>query len=190
MDSYIEKRRQAIKNLHINMMIKYSLCVFLLFSLPIWISAMHTQPNPDTWHSLDTVCTEVGVDRSGETPYAYIIGEDGTRFLFDPNIVSADKVSGGVSTGDECSLMYADFGKSENKYAKALSVDGKILLDEQTSVEYWESSRQKSLTAIAGTIAAAAVSALLINRIWCKNDHAEVRRLRDEIQKREEKKRK
>ncbi len=189
MDSYIEKRQSAIKSIHINMMIKYSLCVFLLMSLPIWISAMHTQPKPDTWHSLETVCTEVSVDRSGETPYAYILGEDGTKFLFDPKLVDAETISEGVSAGDECSLMYADFGKSENKYAKALSVDGEVLLDEQTSVEYWESSHKTSLLAIFGTIAAAAVSALLIDRLWCKNDRAEVRRLRDEIRKREDKKR-
>ncbi len=188
MDSFIEKKQAAIKRLQSNMLIKYSLSVFLLLSLPIWISSMSTQPAPETWLSTETVCEEISVNSEAKTPYAIIKGADGGNYLVDPQLMSPEEATENLQVGDECAFVYAPLGKSENKVVKAIEKDGETLLDEEESAATWKSDRQKSWTIIVATLIAAAVSALLIDRVWCKADREEVKRLKAEIEKREERK--
>ncbi len=187
MDSYIVKRRERIKSLQIGMMIKYSLCVFLLLSLPLWISALNAQPKPETWQSEMLICAEVHIDDSGKQAYAYIVSQDGRSFAFAPQLVAPEVVTESVEAGDECHVVYAN-GAGNYKIAKGLSVDGRRILDEDFAESEWARSRKLSYTAIGGTLVAAAVAALLIDRTWCKHDRQEIKKLQAEIKKREERK--
>jgi len=185
MDSFTEKKRSAIKQLQTNMLIKYSLSVFLLLSLPIWISSMSAQPAPDTWQSAETVCAEISVNDEAKTPYAIISGTDGGSYLIDPQLMSPEDAAENLQTGDECTFVYAPLGMSENKIVKAIERDGETLLSVEDAAAKWKNERQKSWFAVGATIAAAAVSALLIDRIWCRYDREEIKRLKAEIEKRE-----
>ncbi len=185
MDSYIEKRRERIKSLQMGMLIKYSLCIILLLSLPIWISALNAQPKPEAWQSEEVICAEVRIDDSGKEAYAFIDGEDGKTYVFAPQLVSPETVVESVEPGDECLVVYAD-GAKNYRIVKGLSIDGETILDEDFAASEWARSRKLSYVGIVGSLLAAAVSAILIDRIWCKNDRQEIKSLQAEISKREE----
>lgn len=188
MDSFIEKKRADIKRLQTNMFIKFSLSILLLLSLPVWISSITVQPAPDTWLKSETVCVEISINEEAKNPYAVIIGADGGSYLVDSRLLSPDVVEEKLQAGDECAFEYAPVGESSNKIVKAIEKDGESLLSREKSVAVWQNDRSTGFIAIAVTIAAAALSAILIDRVWCKHDRAEIKRLKAEIARREEKK--
>lgn len=187
MDSYIEKRLERIKRLKSTMLIKYTLCVFLLLCLPIWASSMGVQAAPDTWESANISCVDISVKDEAKTPYAIIVGDDGYNYLADPATLAPEVVTGNVHEGDECALIYAPVGESDRRVIKELDVHGEKLLTVEESEEVWHTSRRTNIIAIVATLVAAGISALLIDRIWCKNEKAEIKALKAEIAKREEK---
>ncbi len=188
MDSFIEKKRAEIKRLQTAMYIKFSFSVLLLMSLPIWISSITVQPAPETWLSAETVCVEISVNDEEKNPYAMITGADGGSYLVDSRLLDPDEVAEKLQAGDECAFVYAPVGESSNKIVKAIEKDGESLLSREKSVSVWQNDRSTGFIAIAVTVAVAALSAILIDRIWCKNDRAEIKRLKAEIARREEKK--
>ena len=187
MDSYIEKRLERIKRLKSTMLVKYTLCVFLLLCLPIWASSMGVQAAPDTWESANISCVDISVKDEAKTPYAIIEGDDGYNYLVDPAQLTPEFVAENVHEGDECAIVYANVGESDRRVVKELDVHGEKLLTAEESEEDWYANRRTNIIAIVATIVAAGVSALLIDRIWCKNEKAEIKALKAEIAKREEK---
>ncbi len=187
MDSYIQKRRERIKTLQLTVIIKYSLCVFLLMSLPLWISAMAAQPKPETWLKADVVCSEVREEEGRKTTYGVLLAETGESYLFDNTLISYEQLAEAVEIGDECSVVYAE-GAGDVRVGKAISVEGSSIVDEEFAAEKWAQTRKTGYMTIAGTIVAALVALLLIDRVWCKGEKQEIKLLKAEIEKRENKK--
>ena len=187
MDSYIQKRRERIKSLQLTVIIKYSLCVFLLLSLPLWISAMVAQPKPETWQRAEVVCSEVTEEEGRKTTYGLLKAESGETYLFDNTLISYEQLAEAVESGDSCSVVYAA-GSGDVRVGKAISVEGSSIVDEEFAAEKWAQSRKTGYMTIVGTIAAALIALLLIDRIWCKGEKQEIRQLKAEIAKRESKK--
>ncbi len=187
MDSYIQKRTERIKTLQITIMIKYSLCIFLLMSLPLWISAMIAQPAPETWQQADLVCSEVKEEEGRKTTYGLLMAETGESYLFDNTLISYEELAEKVESGDECSVVYAE-GAGDVRMGKAISVEGDSIIDEEFAAQQWAKSRRTGYMTIAGVVVAALVALLLIDRIWCKGEKQEIKQLKAEIAKRESKK--
>lgn len=188
MDNYIEKKRAAIKQLQTNMMIKYSLCILLLLCIPVWASSMNVQAAPEKWVAAEIVCEELSVYSEAKNPYAIILADDGHKYLVDPQLVSPDEALEKLEEGEACSVVYAPLGNSENRVVRGLETGEELILSAETSQQVWKSNRQRSFMFIGVVLLAAAVSALLINRIWCKKDREEIKRLKEEIAHRELKK--
>lgn len=187
MDSYIQKRKDRIKTLQLTVIIKYSMCVFLLLSLPLWISAMASQPKPETWQKTDVVCSGVSIQEGRKVSYGVLEAEDGQSYIFENTIITYEQLNEAVKSGDECHVVYAS-GTGDVKIGKALSVDGSSIVDEEFAQQQWAQSRKSGYATIAGTVVAALVGLLLIDRIWCKGEKQEIRQLKAEIEKRESKK--
>ncbi len=186
MDSYIQKRTERIKTLQLTVIIKYSLCVFLLMSLPLWISAMAAQPKPETWLKADVVCSEVREEEGRKTTYGVLLAETGESYLFDNTLISYEQLAEKVEIGDKCSVVYAEVA-GDVRVGKAISVEDSSIVDEEFAAEKWAQTRKTSYMTIAGTIVAALVALLLIDRIWCKGEKQEIKQLKAEIAKRENK---
>ena len=187
MDSYIKKRAERIKTLQITIVIKYSLCVFLLMSLPLWIFSMFAQPNPETWQRAEVVCTDVSMQEGRKTSYGVLKAESGESYLFDNTLISYEELAEAVESGDECSIVYAA-GAGEVRVGKAISVEGNSVIDEEVAAEKWAQTRKSGYMTIAGTIVAALIALLLIDKVWCKGEKQEIKQLKAEIAKRESKK--
>lgn len=187
MDSYIQKRTERIKTLQLTIIIKYSLCVFLLMSLPLWISAMLVQPAPETWQQVNVVCSEVKEEEGRKTTYGLLETESGESYLFDSTLISYEQLAEKVESGDECSVVYAD-GAGDVLIGKAISVEGNSIIDEEFAAQQWAKSRRTGYMTIAGIVVAALIALLLIDRIWCKGEKLEIKQLKAEIAKRESKK--
>ncbi|MBE7016876.1 MAG: hypothetical protein E7420_01775 [Ruminococcaceae bacterium] len=187
MDSYIQKRSERIKTLQITIVIKYSLCVFLLMSLPLWISAMFAQPKPETWQRAEVVCSEVREEEGRKYSYGVIEAETGESYLFENSIITYEQLNEAVESGDKCSIVYASSAEGI-LIGKAVSVEDSSIIDEEFAVEKWAQSRKTGYMTIAGIIVAALIALLLIDRIWCKSDKQEIKQLKAEIAKRESKK--
>ena len=187
MDSYIQKRSERIKTLQITIVIKYSLCVFLLMSLPLWVSAMFAQPKPETWQQAEVVCSEVREEEGRNYSYGVIEAETGESYLFENNIITYEQLNEAVESGDNCSIVYASSSEGI-LIGKAISVEGSSIIDEEFAAEKWAQSRKTGYMTIAGIVVAALIALLLIDRIWCKSDKQEIKQLKAEIAKRESKK--
>ena len=187
MDSYIQKRTERIKTLQITIMIKYSLCIFLLMSLPLWISAMIAQPAPEKWQQVDIVCSEVQEEEGRKTTYGLLVAETGESYLFDNTVISYEELAEKVESGDECSVVYAE-GAGDVRLGKAISVEGDSVIDEEFAAQHWAKTRRTGYLTMAGIVVAALVALLLIDRIWCKGEKQEIKQLKAEIAKRENKK--
>ena len=188
LDSYIEKKRAAIKQLQTNMLIKYSFCILLLLCIPVWVSSINIQAAPEKWVAAEIVCEELSVYDEAKTPYAIILADDGHKYLVDPQLVFPEEAMEKLAAGEKYAVRYAPLGNSENRVVRGLEGENESILNAEDSAAVWKSNRQRSFSFIGMTILAAAISALLIDRFWCRKDRAEIKRLKEEIKNRELKK--
>ena len=148
---------------------------------------MFAQPAPETWQKADVICAEIRVEEGRKTSYGLFEAETGESYLFDNTLISYEQLAEKVKGGDECSIVYAS-GAGDIRIGKAIAVEGNSVVDEEFAAEKWAQSRKTGYMTIAGTIVAALVALLLIDRIWCKSDKQEIKQLKAEIAKRESKK--
>ena len=127
------------------------------------------------------------IEEGRKTSYGLFEAETGESYLFDNTLISYEQLAEKVKGGDECSIVYAS-GAGDIRIGKAISVEGSSIIDEEFAAEKWAQSRKTGYMTIAGTIVAALVALLLIDRIWCKSDKQEIKQLKAEIAKRESKK--
>lgn len=69
---------------------------------------------------------------------------------------------------------------------EALSDDNMVIQNLEKSIAQWEREQQETFIAIIVTLIIEAVALILIDRLWCKKEYSEIKKLKADIKRREE----
>jgi len=183
MDGYIKNKRQAIRSVWSGIVGKYSivaiplilLCVLLLFS------ELVAHQNPKRWKEETVQFAGFGemwllLNRNMSDA---LITEDGRKF----HTGSAERLQNVLNVGEEYTIVYST--NLKGKVLQGLSKDGTVYIDVNDSAKAWRESAVYVLKITGWTVAVMITAILLIDRLWCKKEHAQIRKLQTDIARRE-----
>ena len=183
MDGYIKNKRQAIRSVWSGIVGKYSivaiplilLCILLLFSEFV------AHQNPKRWKEETVRFAGFGemwllLNRNMSDA---LITEDGREF----HTGSAERLQNALVVGEEYTIVYSS--NLKGKVLEGLSKDGTVYIDVNDSAKAWREAAAYVLKITGWTVAVMTVAILLIDRLWCKKEHAQIRKLKAEVARRE-----
>ena len=108
-----------------------------------------------------------------------LITEDGRRFYTG----STEQLQNALIVGEEYSIVYSS--NLTGKHLEGLSKNGIIYIDVQKTAQAWREDARQVLK-LVGSVALVMVGViLLIDRLGCKKEHAQIKSLKADIAKRE-----
>lgn len=179
MDGYIKNKRQAIRSVWSGIVGKYSivaiplilLCILLLFSEFV------AHQNPKRWKEETVRFAGFGemwllLNRNMSDALST---EDGREF----HTGSAERLQNALVVGEEYTIVYSS--NLKGKVLEGLSKDGTIYIDVNDSAKAWREAAAYVLKITGWTVAVMTVAILLIDRLWCKKEHAQIRKLKADV---------
>ena len=187
MDGYIKQKRKEISSLRRTILCAYSVTIWILIFIPIWYFAIFTNQRPADWKSTEIVFSHMSEEFFGfrKTKEKVLNAQDGRQFII--KYLPVDTLEESMVPGQEYSLVYSDAVAGGNEM-EALYDGERVLWELEDSVAIWNQQKRKYITAIVVTIGLEVLALFLIDLLWCKKMHQEIKKLREDISRREQRK--
>lgn len=183
MDGYIKNKKQAIRSQWRWIFGKYSIVIIPLVMLCalLMFSEFVAHQNPKKWKEETVTFAGFGemwllLNRDMSDA---LITEDGRQF----HTGSEERLQEVLVIGEEYTIVYST--NLKGKVLEGLSKDGIVYLDVNDSVNAWRETATHVLKFVGWIVAMMVLAILLIDRLWCKKEHAQIKRLKADIVKRE-----
>ena len=124
----------------------------------------------------------VGNMANGE-PFSLTTKEDGGKYVIQTNLLSAEELKEKLIYGERYSLVYQD-KNAGGRHIAALYNEHNTFLDLSLSVAAWEKERQECFLGLYVSIGLELLALILIDRLWCREEHARIRKYRQDIENR------
>lgn len=191
MDGYRKNKMASLRSVRTTMFWKYGLTFPLLLFAAVWLLAACAYGPTECWKSAEAVYSHISYESVGLSRGRFYVlnTEDGRRFVIPPRReyhVSAADWEQRLSAGEPCTIVYAETAAGGDRL-QALSSSQGVLLDRSVSAAVWEKDRRGCFLALYITLALEAAALLLIDRLWCRKEHAAIRKLRQDMARRKEK---
>ena len=185
MDGYIKNQLLAIRSLRITMAWKYATTFLILIFLPLWLFGLAVDRPPKEWIHTEIVNSHISYEQVGLRRFMdhVLIDRDGTRFVIRKKDVSVDLLEEQLIPGQVCSIVYSTTIAGGNQL-EALSAGDTVYQHIDTSVSYWNGQRRFLIRAIYVTLALEVLALILIDRLWCREEHRRIKILREKIARR------
>ena len=183
MDGYIKNKKQAIRSQWRWIFGKYSIVIIPLVMLCalLMFSEFVAHQNPKKWKEETVTFAGFGemwllLNRDMSDA---LITEDGRQF----HTGSEERLQDVLVIGEEYTIVYST--NLKGKVLEGLSKDGTVYIDVNDSAKAWRESAAYVLKITGWTVAVMITAILLIDRLWCKKEHAQIRELQTDIARRE-----
>ncbi len=183
MDGYIKNKFKEIKSVRKAILGKYSLTIFILLMLLGFLLAVClTLPHPDKWKEETVVFSEIKRERLAFQRFEsdVFVAADGRLFSI-PNLTEVLKNV--LLAGESCKIIYSTGIFTSN--VEGLEMDGTVYIDVNDSIISWKKECKDVVIIACGMLAAEIIALLLIDRLWCKKEHQQIKKLKENIARRE-----
>lgn len=100
---------------------------------------------------------------------------DGQKYVIQPKLVSADSLKERLVPGEIHTLVDSD-AIADGDHIEALYNEDEQFLELSVSIAVWEEEGQECSLALCITIRLEMIALILIDRLWCKEEHARIQK--------------
>lgn len=185
MDGYIKNKKEAIKSVRKTIFGKYSITFLIISLIPVWLFVLLISQPPEKWTHKEIVFSHISQERIALQRWrSYVLNaEDGSQFVINSRFVDVDALSDYLVSGNTYHLVFSNT-IAGGDHMEALSDGNMIIQDLESSIDQWEWEQQEAIMAIIVTLIIEIVALILIDRLWCKKEYAQIRKLKADIQRR------
>ncbi len=185
MDGYIKSKKKDIRSVRENIFLKCVLTFPLILFALIWVLGIYVLGTPDDWKDTEVVFSHISYESVGLQRWrSYVLnGEDGGKYVIQTNLLSAEELKEKLIYGERYSLVYQD-KNAGGRHIAALYNEHNTFLDLSLSVAAWEKERQECFLGLYVSIGLELLALILIDRLWCREEHARIRKYRQDIENR------
>lgn len=183
-DGYIKHQNDKIRSIRHIIWAKYATTLLLIVFILLALLLMLTEQPPEEWTRQEIVFSHFSRERIGlrRLDSDILITESGEKYA-----IRKDEMSDELTTGHTYMLVYSRANTIAGLNAvEALSDESTIFQDLNVSIARWEKERLEMILIVLGLCIAEMIALLLIDRLWCKIEHAQVRELQTKIAQRKE----
>lgn len=161
---------------------KYAITVFVLLMLiGVLLVSFATLPRPATWKEETVVFAGFKRERLGFHRFDsdVLVAQDGRLFSV-PQLT--EEMQQDLVVGESCTIIYSTGIGA--KYIQALSTEDAVLVDLEDSITFWKNEWKNVVIIACGLLTAEIIGLILIDRLWCKKEHAKIKKLKEDIVRR------
>jgi len=186
-DGYIKNKTEAIKSVRKSILGKYSLTFLIIILIPFWLLALAGNQPPKKWTQAEIVFSHISLEQIGlQRGRSYVLNtQDGKQFVIKSKLVDMDDLSEYLTSGNTYHLVFSSTAAGEN-HIEALSDDHMIIQNLENSITQWKMEQQGSIIAIIVTAIVEVIALILIDSLWCKQEHSQIRKLKADIKRRKD----
>lgn len=187
-DGYIIERNGQIRKLRQTIRAKYGVTLLVVIFIFIWsfAIAVYQWQSPERWTRAEIVYSHLSLERSGmRRGLSYVLhSADGRKFVVQ-NRDDFSKLGDTLSAGKSYSLVYSKT-IAGGDMLEELSDGAEALLPLEKSIAHWEAQRRQAIISLYVTCGIEVAALILIDRLWCKKEYAQIRAQKEMIRRRQE----
>lgn len=187
-DGYIIERKGQIRRLRQTIRAKYGVTLLVVIFIFIWsfAIAVYQWQSPERWTHAEIVYSHLSreVDGVRRGLSCVLHSADGRKFV----VRDRDdffKLSEELNPGKLYSLVYSKTITGSDTL-EALSDGAEALIPLEKSITHWEAQRRQAVVSLYVTCGIEIVALILIDRLWCKKEYAQILVQKELIRRRQE----
>ena len=187
-DGYIIERNGQIRKLRQTIRAKYGVTLLVVIYVFIWsfAIAVYQWQAPERWSHAEIVYSHLSLERSGmRRGLSYVLHSAGGRKFVIQNRDDFSKLNEKLRPGKRYSLIYSKAIAGFN-VLEAVSDGAEALLPLEKSIAHWEAQRRQAVVSLCVTCGIEVAALILIDRLWCKKEYAQIRAQKEMIRRRQE----
>ena len=185
-DGYIREKQKELRRARQTIAAKYAATLVIVLLLPVWLFGLAANPGPDAWEETEVQYQSISEEYVGfPTRLRHVVHtSDGRMFVFNERVASMEEIQKSITAQEHYTLVYSET-VSGMRIIEGLWSDHEVLQSRTAAVQLWEQERRGLWSAILVTCLLEGLALLLIDRLWCKKDHAKLKHLKAHIKQRE-----
>lgn len=185
MDGYVKNKKEALRSVRKSIFWKYAITFPILLFIPVWLFGIYSLGSPDDWKYTEVVYSHIssetiGLQRGKST---VLNTEDGRKYVIPEKLVSVEHLKEMLIAGETYSLVYSET-IAGGDHIEELYNGQSMFLDDSVSSAAWEKERRECFLALYITIGLEIILLIFIDRLWCKGEYAKIKKIRQDIEKR------
>ena len=188
MDGYIKNKAETIKSVRKMIFGKYSITILIIILIPVWLFALAVNQPPKKWTHTEIVFSHISQERIGlQRGRSYVLNtQDGRQFVIKSKFVDVDDLSECLVSGNTYHLVFSNT-IAGGDHMEALYDESTRFQDLEDSISRWESEQREMVAATIVTLGIEIIALILIDRFWCKKEYSQLKKLKADIMRREDK---
>lgn len=185
MDGYVKNKKEARRSIRKSIFWKYAITFPILLFIPVWLFGIYSLGSPDDWKYTQVVYSNISSETIGlqRGKSDVLNAEDGRKYVIPSKLVSVEHLEEMLVAGETYSLVYSETIAGGDHIQELYDAQN-IFLDNAVSGAAWEKERQGCVLALYITIGLEMIALIFIDRLWCKGEYAKIKKLRQDIEKR------
>lgn len=184
MDGFVKHKQGELRELRRAILWKYAitLVVFLPVFLVVLCFLIDLDP-PEKWRRTEVVYSyvdEIPEGRGGSSHRLYTSSGQVFRIYRDLYDTLEQEFHG----GETCKVTYSIFGGMDR--VEAFATEEKIYISETEALQNWRQQRNSDIHTLLVWTALEVVAIVLIDRLWCRGEYAQIRKVKERIRRREQ----
>ena len=185
MDGYVKNKKEALRSARRGILWSYAVTVPILLFILAWLVGIYSLGSPGDWKSTEVVYAYISSERIGLSGgNSHVLNtKGGQKFVIPAKRVSVEWLEETLVPGESYTLVYSETIAGGN-HIEALCNDQITFLECSASRAAWEKERQGCFLGLYITMGLEIIGLILIDRFWCREFHARIRKIRRDIKKR------
>ena len=187
-DGCIIERNGQIRKLRQTIRAQYGVTLLVVIYILIWsfAIAVYQWQSPERWTRAEIVYSHLSRESIGiRRGLSYVLhSADGRKFVVQ-NRDDFSKLNETLRPGKSYSLVYSKT-IAGGDMLEELSDGAEALLPLEKSIAHWEAQRRQTVVSLYVTCGIEIAALILIDRLWCKKEYAQIRAQKEMIRRRQE----
>lgn len=187
MDGYVKNKAEAIATVRRVIIYKYATTFLILIFIPVYLLALAGNQPPKKWTQTAIKYSHISREQIGlRRGHGYVLNsQDGRKFVINPKSVDLDYLSESLLPGSTYNLVFSNT-IAGGDHMEALFDESAVFQDLNDSISRWKREQREAVVAIIVILVVEIVALILIDRLWCKKEYCQIRKLKEDINHREE----
>lgn len=185
MDGYIKNKNIAIRSVRKTIFYKYAYALLIVLFIPVMLFAIAVNQPPEKWTHTDIVFSHISYERIEMRKHNdYVLNtRSNDQFVMQMPDKSVEEISEHLISGKLYSVVYSN-SIAGGDILEALSDKDGVYLDLDNSIAEWKKEQKTYTIVIVIFLIIEIIVLIIIDRVACKNDHYQIKKLKEDIERR------
>lgn len=185
MDGYIKNKKEALRSVRKGIFWKYAITLPILLFILVWLFGIYSLGSPEDWKVTEVVYSHISSETIGlqRGKSDVFNAEDGRKYVIPAKLLPVEHLQEMLVPGETYCLVYLETIAGGDHIEELYNAQN-TFLDHAVSGAAWEKERQECFLALYITIGLEMLALIIIDRVWCKEEHARIQKLRQDMKKR------